>query len=89
MDGKLLPLILNSRQTFDGLAGKILRCSKTPNIVVTLASKGDRSVDQMAALRKWQPCQTDQAKYHCCLFQGQGDALQSSMGWSCGHEFSC
>ena len=64
MDGKLLPLILNSRQTFDGLAGKILRCNKNPGVVVTLASKGDRSVDQMAALRKWQPCQTDRAKYH-------------------------
>jgi len=49
MDGKLPPLILNSRQTFDGLAGKILRCSKNPSIVVALASKGDRSVGQMAA----------------------------------------
>jgi len=54
MDGKLLPLILNGRQTFDGLAGKILRCSKNPSIVVALASKGDRSVGQMAVLRNWQ-----------------------------------
>jgi len=54
MDGKLPPLILNSRQTFDRLAGKILRCSKNPNIVVALAAKGDRSVGQMAALRNWQ-----------------------------------
>jgi hypothetical protein len=54
MDGKLLPLILNSRQSFDRLAGKILRCNKNPNIVVALAAKGDRSVGQMAALRNWQ-----------------------------------